>query len=143
MKTLSEILKDISPYVIVTGSYARGAQTIFSDIDFLVKEKTEEEREQECEEKGIDYSETEETYVEDLIRYFESLGYSWSSCFIGSFAIDDTEIPLEFSAFYTIDGDLFETEICGVKMTASKSNYTGGKYVDGKKQHQLCMTIAL
>ena len=135
MKTLPEILKDIRPYVIVTGSYARGAQTELSDIDFFVKEKTEEERDRECEEKGIDYSDTEETYVEDLIRYFESLGYSWSSCFIGSFAIDDTEIPLEFSAFYSIDGDLFEIEILGVKMLASKSNYTGGKYVNGEKEY--------
>ena len=133
MKTLTEILKDISPYVIVTGSYARGAQTASSDIDFFVKEKTEAERDQECEEKGIDYSDTEETYVEDLIRYFESLGYSWSSCFLGSFAIDDTEIPLEFSAYYSIDEELFEIEILGVKMLASKSNYTGGKYVNGRK----------
>ena len=135
MKTLTEILKDISPYVIVTGSYARGAQTASSDIDFFVKEKTEAERDQECEEKGIDYSDTEETYVEDLIRYFESLGYSWSSCFLGSFAIDDTEIPLEFSAYYSIDEELFEIEILGVKMLASKSNYTGGKYVNGKKEY--------
>lgn len=135
MKALPEILKDISPYVIVTGSYARGAQTELSDIDFFVKEKTEAERDQECEEKGIDYSETEETYVEDLIRYFEGLGYSWSSCFPGSFAIDDTEIPLEFSAFYSIDGDLYEIGIHGVNMLASKSNYTGGKYVNGRKEH--------
>lgn len=133
MKPLSDILHDIVPYVIVTGSYARRAQTELSDIDFFVKEKTEAERDQECEEKGIDYSDTEETYVEDLIRYFESLGYSWSSCFLGSFAIDDTEIPLEFSAYYSIDGELFETDICGVKMIASKSNYTGGKYVNGEK----------
>ena len=71
MKTLPEILKDISPYVIVTGSYARGAQTELSDIDFFVKERTEEERDRECEEKGIDYGDTEETYIEELIRYFE------------------------------------------------------------------------
>ena len=136
MKALPEILNDIKPYVIVTGSYARGAQTELSDIDFFVKEKSEEERDRECEEKGIDYGDTEETYVEELIRYFEGLGYSWSSCFLGSFAIDDTEIPLEFSAFYNIDGDLFEIEILGVKMLASKSNYTGGKYVNGQKANK-------
>ena len=54
-------------------------------------------------------------------------------CFLGSFAIDDTEIPLEFSAFYSIDGELFDMELAGVTMVASRSNYTGGKYVNGQK----------
>ena len=107
------------------------------DIDFYVKLKSDEERDRECEEKGIEWSETEETYIQDLIRYFESIGYKWSSCFLESFAIDDTEIPLEFSAYYSIDNQLFEIEILGVKMVASKSNYTGGKYVDGQKQRRL------
>jgi len=132
-KTLPEILKDISPYVIVTGSYAFGTQTAESDIDFYVKEKSDEEREKECEERGIEWSETEETYIRELIDYFEKLGYAWSSCFPSSFAIDDTPIPLEFSAFYSIDNQLFEIEILGVKMVASKSNYTGGKYQHGQK----------
>lgn len=133
MKSLPEILKEISPYVIVTGSYAFGTQKSTSDIDFYVKQKSDEERDKEAEEKGIEWSDTEETYVKDLISYFEDLGYTWSSCFIQSFAIDDTEIPLEFSAFYSIDNNLFEIDILGVKMTASRSNYTGGKYVNGQK----------
>lgn len=136
IKSLPEILKDISPYVIVTGSYAFGTQTPESDIDFYIKWKTDEERNKECEEKGIDWCDTEETYTHELIAYFESLGYTWSSCFVSSFAVDDTPIPLEFSAFYSIDNNLFEIEIAGVKMTASKSNYTGGKqkkYVNGQK----------
>ena len=133
MKSLPEILREISPYVIVTGSYAFGTQKSTSDIDFYVKQKSEEERDREAEEKGIEWSDTEETYVKDLIGYFENLGYTWSSCFVQSFAIDDTEIPLEFSAFYSIDDNLFEIEILGVKMVASRSNYTGGKYIDGQK----------
>ena len=133
MKSLPEILREISPYVIVTGSYAFGNQKLTSDIDFYVKEKSDEERDREAEEKGIDWSDTSETYVEDLIQYFENLGYTWSSCFVQSFAIDDTDIPLEFSAFYSIDNNLFDIEILGVKMTASKSNYTGGKYVNRQK----------
>lgn len=135
MKSFSEILQDIAPYVIATGSYAFGTQKATSDIDFYVKQKSDEERDKECEEKGIEWSETEETYIQDLIRYFESIGYEWSSCFPESFAVDDTDIPLEFSVFYSIDNNLFEIEICGVKLTASKSNYTGGKYTNGQK-HQ-------
>lgn len=136
MKSFSEILQDIAPYVVVTGSYAFGTQKPTSDIDFYVKPKSDEERDRECEEKGIDWSDTAETYIQDLIRYFESIGYKWSSCFPESFSIDDTEIPLEFSAFYSIDNQMFETEICGVKLAASKSNYTGGKYINGQKLKQ-------
>lgn len=135
MKSLPEILKEISPYVIVTGSYAFGTQKPTSDIDFYVRQKSDEDRDKEAEERGIEWCDTAETYVEDLIRYFEKLGYSWSSCFVQSFAIDDTDIPLEFSAFYSIDNNLFEIEILGVKMTACKSNYTGGKYVNGQKRN--------
>ena len=134
MGSLSEILQHIKPYVIVTGSYAFGTQKLTSDIDFYVKQKSDEERDRESEEKGIEWSETEETYIQDLIKYFESIGYEWSSCFPESFAIDDTEIPLEFSAFYSIDNQLFEVEIAGVKLTASKSNYTGGTYKNGQKK---------
>ena len=108
MKSLSEILQDIKPFVIVTGSYAFNAQRPESDIDFYVKSKSDEERDKECEEKGIEWSETEETYIQDLIDYFESLGYEWSSCFLDSFAVNDTEIPLEFSAYYSIDNQLHD-----------------------------------
>ena len=52
MKSLPEILKEISPYVIVTGSYAFGTQKSTSDIDFYVKQKSDEERDKEAEEKG-------------------------------------------------------------------------------------------
>ena len=134
MKSLPQILQDIRPYVIVTGSYAFGEQTETSDIDFYVKQKSDEERDKECEEKGIEWSDTEETYVNELIRYFEDNGYTWTSCFIESFAIDDTEIPLEFSSYYSIDDNFFEIDILGVKMIASKSNYTGGKYVNGQRK---------
>ena len=133
-KTFKEILKDIAPYVIVTGSYAYGTQRLSSDIDFYVKERSEEEREKEALEKNIDYCDTEETYVEHLIRYFESIGYQWSSCFTLSFAIDDTDIPLEFSAFYNIDNKLFDIEIEGVKFKASKSTWTSEKYLNGQKR---------
>lgn len=66
----------------------------------------------------------EDTYTQDLIRYFESKGYYWGSVFIDSFHVDETYIPLEFSAYYEIEEDTFELDILGVKMIAAKSNYT-------------------
>jgi predicted nucleotidyltransferase len=101
----------------VTGSYAEGKQTSFSDIDFYILPKPEDE---------IDYEakRVEDNYCRTLINIFESKGYSWDSCFISSFDVYETEIPLEFSAFYEIDEDnIFEIEILGVKMRASKSIY--------------------
>lgn len=74
-ENLIEILQTIRDRVIVTGSYAYGTQTEYSDIDLYVKEKPEELV--DCEAEYV-----EDTYVRELIRYFESMGYKWSSCMI-------------------------------------------------------------
>ena len=49
MATLPQILQDIAPYVIVTGSYAEGTQTMWSDIDFYVLDKSDEDRDRQAE----------------------------------------------------------------------------------------------
>lgn len=126
IENLQYILEQIKDKVIVTGSYAYGTQTPTSDIDFFVKEIPEELVDLEA-----DF--VEDTYVKELIRFFEDLGYSWTSCLIESFAIDDTYIPLEFSSLYSIEKAVFEIEILGVKMTAAKSNHTSDKYLNGQK----------
>ena len=129
-ENLKNILETIAPYVIVTGSYAYGKQTIFSDIDMFVKELPKEE---------IDYEANyvEESYTRPLIRFFETLGYRWNSVFIDSFSIDDTFIPLEFSAYYDIEEEIFPIEILGIKMMAAKSNHTSEKYLNGQKRSNL------
>lgn len=127
-KQLVEILEHIKDKVIVTGSYAYGEQTEFSDIDFYIKELPEDEV--DCE-NGID------TYCKELISYFEDLGYNWDSVFIDSFSIDDTYIPLEFSAYYDIEKDIFDIDILGVKMKAAKSTYTSEKYLNGRKRNKI------
>lgn len=127
IENLQYILEQIKDKVIVTGSYAYGTQTPTSDIDFFVKEVPEELVDLEA-----DF--VEDTYVKELIRFFEDSGYSWTSCLIESFAIDDTYIPLEFSSLYSIEKAVFEVEILGVKMTAAKSNHTSDKYLDGQKR---------
>lgn len=122
---LVKILEDIKDMVIVTGSYARNAQTLLSDIDMYIKPLPEDE---------TDYENGIETYCQALISYFENLGFTWDSCFVESFSVDDTYVPLEFSAFYTIDDKIFDIDVFGVKMKASKSSYTGKNYVNGEKQ---------
>ena len=123
---LIEILETIKDMVIVTGSYATGKFTEESDIDLFVKPLPEDE---------IDYEadRVEETYTRRLIRYFEDLGYEWGSEFIDCFNVDDTYKPLEFSGLYSIDGELFDVDIFGVKMMASKSNHNSSKYINGEK----------
>lgn len=131
-ENLKQILKTISPYVIVTGSYAYGNQTSFSDIDMYVKELPEEEI--DCEADFI-----EETYVRALIRFFEEIGYQWDSVFVDSFSVDDTYIPLEFSSYYEIEEETFPIEIMGVKMIAAKSTHTSEKYLNGQKRKTACV----
>lgn len=125
---LIEILEHIKDKVIVTGSYAYGDQTELSDIDMYIKELPEDEV--DCE-NGID------TYCEELIEYFENLGYDWDSVFVTSFHIDDAYIPLEFSAYYTLEDETFEIEILGVKMLAARSTHTSEKYLNGRKRNKL------
>ena len=113
---LVSILEFVKDKVIVTGSYADGTQTKFSDIDFYVKSLPDELA--DCE-NGID------TYVESIIDYFVEHKTNWGSVMTYSMHTDDTLIPLEFSAFFSIDEDnTFDIEIMGVTLKASKSTYT-------------------
>ena len=130
IENLQYILEQIKDKVIVTGSYAFGTQTESSDIDLYVKEVPDEL-------VDLEAAFVEDTYIKDLIRFFESLNYSWTSCFIESFAVDDTYIPLEFSSLYSIENETFEVEILGVRMTAAKSNHTSDKYFEGQKRTRL------
>lgn len=137
-EALIQILKDIKDRVIVTGSYAYGMQTDESDIDFFVKWVPEEDRDKIAEETGADYWDIPETYCKELIKYFESKGYSWDSVFVDSFSVDDTYIPLEFSSFYNIDEEhTFTVNILGVTMEAAKSTHTSDKYLNGIKRSKL------
>lgn len=112
---LKQILTDIKDFVIVTGSYAEGTQTLNSDIDFYIKFKPEDEVNLEA-----DY--VEDTYCMPLIRYFEKKEYHIDSVYVDSFHIDDTIIPLEFSSSYIVDeNNVFEIDVLGVKMKASLS----------------------
>ena len=119
MDELKQILKDIKDYVIVTGSYATGKQTVTSDIDFYIKARPEEE-------VDLEANPVEDTYCRQLMKYFENRGYQVGSVFIDSFHVDESAIPLEFSHYYEIDeNNCFDIDILGVKLKASYSLYKG------------------
>lgn len=80
LERFENFLKDIAPYVIVVGSYARGTETDESDIDCWIKTRPDEER-------GNDY-ELEETYMPEILQIVEKYNYGISSCIIGHIAID-------------------------------------------------------
>ena len=110
-----------------------------SDIDLYIKWIPEEERDRMAEATGCwDYTDVPEDYCKELIKYFEDKGYEWTSVFPSSFAVDDTYIPLEFSAFYDIDEDnIFKINILGVTLDASVGNHTSEKYLNGIKRSKL------
>lgn len=136
---LIRILNDIKDRVIVTESYAYGMADEDSDIDLYIKWIPEEERDRMAEATGCwDYTDVPEDYCKELIKYFEDKGYEWTSVFPSSFAVDDTYIPLEFSAFYDIDEDnIFNINILGVTLDASVGNHTSEKYLNGIKRGKL------
>jgi len=115
-----KLLKDLVPYVIVTGSYAEGKQTAYSDIDFYIKMRPEDEYNPED-------PKSEETYVSEIITIIEKHGYKWGSVFVSSIHVDNTPIKLEFSAYYQVDLDhIFTLNILGVNFQAAKSTYEKG-----------------
>lgn len=94
-KNFQAYLKEIAPYVIVVGSFARGTATDWSDIDCYIKNRPEIEREN-------DYD-LDETYMPELIEITKKHGYEFSSCIIGHIAIE-FNVPrmVELSSLYKI-----------------------------------------
>lgn len=73
-------LKDISPYIIVVGSFARGEETAESDIDCYIKSRPEKEREENYD--------LDESYMPEILEITKRYGYEFSSCIIGHIAIE-------------------------------------------------------
>lgn len=110
-KHFQAYLKEIAPYVIVVGSFARWTETNRSDIDCYIKNRPEIERE-------TDY-ELNQTYMPELIEITHKYGYVFSSCIIGHIAIElDVPRMVELSSLYKIPRTSPITKRCiyGVKM---------------------------
>lgn len=122
---IQEFLKEISPYCIVCGSYAREEETDDSDIDFYVKSKPQDVIDRELEENY--YNPVEETYIGKIIEIAEKYNLYWTSVIINHIAVEKQEnfpIMMEFSSLYKIpkDSPIKERELFGVKLLTAKDD---------------------
>lgn len=128
MDVLRNVLKELSPYVYVVGSYARGTQTNESDIDLYIKMKSEEYMDKEIEQlqsKGI-YDMPDEYYMKECIDIFNKYNVKWDSCIIGHISSINLPIMIEASWHYVVDEDtaeIIEIDILGIKMKATLDTY--------------------
>lgn len=117
---IENFLKEVSKYCIVCGSYARGTQTEYSDIDFYIKRRPEEIIDFEMNEFG----EAEETYIKDIIEVADKYNLEWTSVILGHIAVEvqpGIPIMLEFSYHYKIPktSPIKEVEIFGIKFESA------------------------
>lgn len=114
-------LEEISPYVIVVGSFAKGTQRPESDIDLYIKRRPEKELEERWEE------ELDEYYMPEIIDIANKYDFHFTSVIIGHIAIERTNnIPrmIELSYHYNISKNepIKKIEIEGIKFKAAIDN---------------------
>ena len=116
MDKLRKVLREIEPFVIVVGSYARGEETQNSDIDLYIRRRSAKELEE-------DYlGELEEDYMPEIIRVLESNGVEWGSLVIGYVHTENLPLQLEFSGYFRIhkDTEVKKMNILGVYFASEK-----------------------
>lgn len=111
--TLTMLLEQLSPMVIVTGSFMDGTAHEGSDIDLYVKPLPDDH-------PLRDYG--EDTYTLIIIDMLKRWGYEVRSCYPLTFAIDAFGFMLDFSALFEI-GEPKEVQLFGAKMLGAKSTY--------------------
>lgn len=122
MEKYKEFLKEISKYVIVVGSFARGTQTIESDIDCYVKRRPQKEIDENFEQDIDEY------YMPELIKLANKYNFIWSSVIIGHIALErfENNIPrmIELSYHYNIGKteEIKKIEIEGIQFDAANDN---------------------
>lgn len=96
-----DFLKEIQPFVITVGSYARGSENEFSDIDFYIKRKPQDIIDKLWEETD----EVEEYYMKEIIDITNKYNYIWSSVIFGHIAVEvqkNVPVMVELSYHYKI-----------------------------------------
>lgn len=91
-KRFQDFLKEIAPYVVVVGSFAKGTQTAESDIDLYIRHRPLDE---------VDCEISNETYIDEVIATAEEYGYRWDSICVGCIAIY-AEVMLDCSTLFKI-----------------------------------------
>jgi predicted nucleotidyltransferase len=115
---IKKLLKELVPYVIVVGSFAKGTNNSSSDIDLYVKRRCQEELDEDW------YNELEEHYIDKVIDVFELNNITWDSLLIGYIHTNDLSIQIEVSSLFKISKYVeFKTiNIFGVEMLSAIDN---------------------
>lgn len=115
MLKIEKVLNELSPYVVVVGSYGRGNATDSSDLDMYIKRRSDEELDTDY------YGDLEEHYIDKVIKIFEENGLDWGSSVIGQVYTDDLEISLEASYLFKIPNSvkLEKIELFGVQLDSA------------------------
>ena len=117
---MKAFLKDIAPYVVVVGSFARQEETDLSDIDCYLKNRPLEE---------VDCELGNDTYMPEILSIIEKHGLSefCDSVLVGHIAVERTSgLPrmVEIASYYKIPHweTLFYREIEGVAMLCAQDH---------------------
>lgn len=106
-----EFLKDIAPYVIVVGSFARKEEQAGSDIDCYLRNRTPED---------VDPDIGNDTFMPEILAIIQRYGYYTDSVIVGHIAVErQYGVPrmVEISSHYRIPASskVFQRIICGVR----------------------------
>lgn len=112
---IEKVLKELHPFVIVVGSYARGENHSGSDIDLYIKRRPQEELDNDW------YNNVEEHYIDKVIEVFENNNLKWDSLFISYIHTNDLPVQIEASPLFKIHKDtpIKTIELFGVKMESA------------------------
>lgn len=118
MEKFSEFLREIAPYVVVVGSFARHAETEASDIDCFLRSRPVAE---------VDCEIGNDTYMPEVLAIIKRYDFVTDSVLVGHIAVErQRDVPrmVEISSHYRIPHTepVFVREICGVHFLCARDN---------------------
>ena len=114
----SDFLREISPFVVVVGSFARHEEHEDSDIDLYLRSRPLSE---------VDPEISNETYMPEIIEIVRRYNYVWSSVIVGHIAVErQRDVPrmVEISNHYRIPATspVFVRNIYGIDFLCAVDN---------------------
>lgn len=115
----SDFLRELAPYVVVVGSFARGQENDASDIDCYLRTRPPAEVDPE--------TSGDETYMPEVLELIERYGYVTDSVIVGHIAVErQAGVPrmVEVSSHYRIrhDEPVSVREIYGIPFLCAVDN---------------------
>lgn len=111
-------LEEITPYVVVVGSFGRGQENLASDIDCFLRSRPREE---------VDLEVDNETYMPEILELIKNNNLEWSSVICGHVAVErQPGFPrmIEISSHYRIPcvAQPFYRDVDGVLMLCAEDD---------------------